>query len=558
MIINKIIIYDYIDKRVREFVFTPDTNIFVSKLNTVGKSSLIKSIYHSLGYSIKIWPSNWNINNMMFQVTVTNGERKHIITRHKNLFYIDGRKQILNEKEYSSWLQDFLKIHIKIKDKKNKTLSDVYASEILLPFYIDQDKSWNGYIYSKSADSFARYNNTVKNIFDFYFNIANKNIIDLEIKKSGIETEISVIEKKIEALSLLGKEHKEFSRPMRVINIRDENELSENQIDKYLIFINELNNGVADIDNKIIELDTKISELSRDKKEFNKLFSSYEKKFAEIKYSCIHCNSKLTQEQSLTRLRIRNNQYEIIEQIDKCKHQIEAFEMEKEQEVSEKNKLLEKIKETEETLRKTNEYKEVDAYINDRVNQEITNKYITVEQKLVNEIYQKDNNIKEVNKSISKERKIGNQKKSEIKKKYEELLNEYERYFNDIKLDDIKFYSFKEVKGSGIAANKKMLALYTIYTNLIANYAEVKVPFAMDSFIKNETAEELKKQMFGFLSKHYLSINGQIFFSMIKENVKYLDQSIDYNFINLEKPILEEINSKNENLIKNFKIIDNQ
>lgn len=45
---------------------------------------------------------------------------------------------------------------------------------------------------------------------------------------------------------------------------------------------------------------------------------------------------------------------------------------------------------------------------------------------------------------------------------------------------------------------------------------------------------------------------------MIKENVKYLDQSIDYNFINLEKPILEEINSKNENLIKNFKIIDNQ
>ncbi|PFQ27721.1 hypothetical protein COK33_31975, partial [Bacillus cereus] len=174
----------------------------------------------------------------------------------------------------------------------------------------------------------------------------------------------------------------------------------------------------------------------------------------------------------------------------------------------------------------------------------------------LNEEIKKYDSIKIVKKEILKEQKLGNQKKSTIKKKYEELINEYERFFEGIKLDDIKFYSFKEVTGSGIDANKKMLALYTLYANLIDKYSKIKVPWAMDSFIKNETAAELKEQMFGFLSKHYFSINGQIFFSIISENVKYLDQKNKYNFINLEKPILEKINEENKILVKSFKIIN--
>ncbi|MCU5237881.1 hypothetical protein OCA28_29255, partial [Bacillus cereus] len=196
------------------------------------------------------------------------------------------------------------------------------------------------------------------------------------------------------------------------------------------------------------------------------------------------------------------------------------------------------------------------SYIADMVNQEILNNYNTVELNLLNEEIKKYDSIKIVKKEILKEQKLGNQKKSTIKKKYEELINEYERFFEGIKLDDIKFYSFKEVTGSGIDANKKMLALYTLYANLIDKYSKIKVPWAMDSFIKNETAAELKEQMFGFLSKHYFSINGQIFFSIISENVKYLDQKNKYNFINLEKPILEKINEENKILVKSFKIIN--
>lgn len=556
MIIESIIIYDYINQRIKKFSFKPQANIFASESNTVGKSSLIKSIYHCLGYSIKIWPSNWNINNMVFQLKVKNVDREHLITRHKNLFYIDDKQETLTEKEYSIWLQDFLNIFIKIKDKKSKLLSDVYASEILLPFYVDQDKSWNGFVYSKSSDSFSRYNNTVKNVFDFYFEIANKKLIDLEIEKSSIEVELNDIHKKMEALNLLESEHSTLPKPTNVINFIFNSKKDELQINNYLKMISSLNKYVANIDNNIIELETKINQVSREITELNKLKRSYNNKFNEIKYSCIHCNSKLTHEQSLTRLKIRNNQYEIVEQINKNKRLKEEYEYNKKEQTVEKNDLLNKILETEKILQNSNEYFDLDSYIADRVNQGITNNYITVEQNLFNEKDNSLDSIKKINKKISNEKKFGNQKRAEIKKKYEELINEYELYFKSVKLDDIKFYSFKEITGSGMDANKKMLVLYTLYTNLIDEYSDIRVPFAMDSFIKNETATELKERMFGFLSKYYLSIKGQTFFSIINENINYLDEKNKYNFINLERPILEEINENNKFLVEAFEVID--
>ncbi|PVE92182.1 hypothetical protein DC433_26305, partial [Priestia megaterium] len=393
-------------------------------------------------------------------------------------------------------------------------------------------------------------------ISKYYFDIANKTLIDLEIKKNSFEIELSNNQKKIEALSLLEKEHSAVLTPVNFINIEDTNKIDELQIDNYLKKINYLNQLVVVIDNHIIELETKINELSRENTELKKLKEAYKKKFNEIKYACVHCNSKLTHEQSLTRLKIRNNQYEITEQINKNKQLIEKHENDKKVKIVEKDKLLERIAESEKMIQNNKEYNELDSYIEDRVNQEIANNYITVEQNILNEGYEKANSIKEVNKQISKEKKLGSKKRSEIKKKYEELINEYERYFKDIKLDDIKFYIFKEVTGSGTDANRKMLALYTLYANLIDKYSSIKVPFAMDSFIKNETAEKIEEQMFSFLSKYYLSIESQLFFSIINENVKYLDQKNDYNFINLESPILEKINEKNIDLVKKLEGID--
>ncbi|MDN4526401.1 hypothetical protein [Fictibacillus fluitans] len=560
MIINHIIIYDYMEKRINKFDFKPNANIIVSEENTIGKSSLIKSIYHCLGYSIKIWPSNWKTNNMVFQMEIKNGDRVHLITRHKNLFYVDDAKEILSEKEFSMWLQKFLNIFIKIKDKKTKKLSDIYASEVLLPFYIDQDKSWNGYVYSKSSDSFSRYNNVVKNIFDIYFQISNKKLLELQIQKSEYEMEISDIKKQIFALTLLEKEHSELLRPISKptsnINFEANGNDPNEKINKYLKQINSYNKEVFKYDSEIIQIETQMDEVRREVKELVKLKRSYEGKFKEIKFTCIHCNSKLTQEQSITRLKIRNNQYEILENISYCNKKLDELESLKLIKEIERKNRVDKISEWENIMMESKNYEELDSYIEDRVNHEIINQYISVEQHLYGEENKKTADIKTINKEMYKERKSVSEKRAQVKKRYEELTNKYERYFNDIDLNEIGLYNFKEISGSGMDANKKMLALYTVYSNLVNEFSNYKVPFAMDSFIKNETSGKLKAQMFGFLSKYYLSIEGQMFFSIIKENIIFLDRDNDYHFIKLEKPILEEVNDTNKKWVKAFEIID--
>ncbi|MEC0105363.1 hypothetical protein P4H27_00255 [Paenibacillus taichungensis] len=548
MIINSIVIYDYIKNKINQFNFGPQTNILVSETNKVGKSSLIKSLYFSLGYGVKIWPQDWDIQNMMFQINITNKNRQHTVTRHKNLFYIDSSSEVLNEKDYSKWLQDLLDIEIKLKDKKEKLLSDVYASEVLLPFYIDQDKSWNGYLYSKSSDSFARYSSTVKSIFDFYFQISDEILIDLELQKSVIEAELSNTQKKIEAFTLLISEHApSLYTDTKIINKENVAGFTV----KYLEKINRLNNTVSPINNQIIEIESKINELSRDISELDKLKKAYGFRISEIKYECIHCNSKLTVEQSLTRLKIRNNLYEIVNRMNQKKNDRTKLEKQKDNILVNKEVIMDTILKNDEIVQETKDFNSIETYIEEQVTQKVAYNFMSIEEELINEQYKKSDAIKEISKQIAKVKKIGNQKKVEVKGRYLELINEYERHLKDVKLDDIEFYNFKEVNGSGMDSNTKLLALYTLYSNLLDEFANVKIPFAMDSFIKNESSSDLKEKMFGFLSKYYLSIDGQTFFSIIKENVGYLGPN-NYHFVDLEKPILKDIDETNENLIKLF------
>lgn len=554
MIIESLIIYDHINRRVNKFDFDSGINLLVSETNTLGKSCLIKSIYHTLGFSIKVWPTGWNVKNMLFKVWININGKKISITRHNDLFYINDKEQILTEKEYSIWLQNQLNIRIKIKEKKSKVLTDVYASEVLLPFYIDQDKSWNGYVFSKTSDSFGRYDNTAKNVLDFYFGLNNMKKLELVADKSKSEEKLKQHERKMEALQLLEKQHLSSSDFIYISKLENKDKISEAQLNNYFKKLKRLNSILSEYDEKIIEIEKEINRFERDLVELNKLRESYRKRFKDIEHKCIYCNSYLTEEQSLTRLKIRNSLYEIgelianyLKKVDELKEKKDLLISKKSDFISEQNR-IEKIVSSKRDI-------EAERYIENRVHQEIVNNYLNLEQKVQTEINTELGKINEIKKSINKEQRLGRAKRSKIRNKYNELINDYELSLGNIKLNDIEFYSFKEIKDSGNQGNKKMLAIYTLYSNLISEFSDIDLPYAMDSFIKNETARDVKEQMFKFLSKYYLTLSKQIFFSIIEENLTYLDSNLKYKKIIIEKPILEKVNKNNENLIESFSFI---
>lgn len=83
MIIIAFSILDFKNKEAQNFDFKAGTNLIVSKGNTKGKSSLLKSMYYTLGFNVHQFPSNWNINFMYFQIEVLINNVKYNITRQK-------------------------------------------------------------------------------------------------------------------------------------------------------------------------------------------------------------------------------------------------------------------------------------------------------------------------------------------------------------------------------------------------------------------------------------------------------------------------------------------
>lgn len=554
MEIENIIIFDYIKRQINKFEFSSGVNLFVSKSNTIGKSSLIKSIYHNLGFNVKIFPIGWNVEDMIFKITIKNVNYKHTITRHKDLFYIGDSNDPLNQKDFSRWLQALLNIEIMVKEKKSSEVKQVYASEVLLPFYIDQDKSWNGYVFSKTSDSFGRYTNVTNSVFDLYFGISNKKLLEYQIEKDKHSKKLKVIESKIEALALLEEQHN-LSENIESINYFENLNFDENLLNDYISLINFLNKTINSRDLDILEIQKQANLLVGDIKELENLYNTYIKRLKGIEHTCIYCNSSLTEKQSLTRLKIRNNVFDITEQSNTKYEELERLGILKNNLEKDKNRYIDQLNILISKFEDVEKVKEVDSYIENKAHQKILNNYLSLEQELNLQKIEEVSSIKSLVKDINLEKKNGDETKLKVKEKFEELKAKYELELSKINLNNIEFYKFSEIKGSGNNANKKMLAIYVLYSNLINEFSKVKLPFAMDSFIKNETAEDFKEEMFAFLSKNYLSLDNQVFFSIIEENLVYLSEYKHFNLIHLERPILSDVTDQDESLIRQFEFI---
>ena len=166
MIIESFSILDFKTKEARTFDFKSGTNLIISNGNTEGKSSLLKSLYYTLGFDVRQFPSGWNKDDMYFQITVDINNQEYNITRQKDLFRVSDSTEIMNVKEYSEWLSKKLNTHMELPNVYTKELHTAYSSALILPFYIDQDDSWEGVLYKKVTDTLNQYSGIPKNIFE--------------------------------------------------------------------------------------------------------------------------------------------------------------------------------------------------------------------------------------------------------------------------------------------------------------------------------------------------------------------------------------------------------
>ncbi|EAE2474045.1 hypothetical protein E1I04_13500, partial [Listeria innocua] len=501
MIIHELIILDFENEKANKFTFSAGVNIITSDKTTTGKSSLIKSLFYTLGFEIKQFPHGWNFMTMRFRLNISIEGEKYSIIRANKLFYVSDLNGPLNLKEFSNWFQEKLNIKMKLKIKKSlhNELSDVYTTEILAPFYLDQDKSWNGYLFRKSSDSLGRYSGIPKDILEYTLGISNQEILEMENKKNIKSKLRSQIVAKIDVLNSL---QKDYVKKIEIVNSLsyDINQLKI-AFNSNLDQLSRISGDISLYKKDLFSKKKKIDLNSQDNSELEKLMTVNNKMYKEVSLECVHCHSKLTLEQSLTRLKLKNNLFEIQNLYDNNK--------------KENERLQQDITDLREKILESNSYYKSLTKKKEKLEETITlQKYIDLESKrLANDEFLTklndlniekealDLTIKDLTNTITKLKKAQKTRIINIHTRYSEILNDINLMFKSPILENTNFFNFQEIKGSGMDNNKTMLALYITYMRLVSEFGIYSLPFGIDSFIKNEVDKNIVEVTFKEVEK---------------------------------------------------------
>lgn len=536
MNIKSLLIADYENEKANKFVFSDSANLIVSSTNGEGKSSLVKSIYYALGANLKSFPKGWNADNFIFQLEVFIDGNEFLIKRHNKVISVLDNNEVKlfeNFAEYYLWLQEKLKMRLELVNKSSDKASLASVEALFSPMYIDQDKAWDGKLFKDSFESLGRYksNDFPKNVFDYYLGISDSQIVDKESKKNEYLRQLELVNGRINQVQSVYKTYRTKNKITETVP-KDFKDLQK-ELDFYITEIDKFSIKITDKTGELSKEKINLDILNQDLEELKKLSSKIKERFSEIRHECVYCHSILTRQQSLTRLELEDNELAIKSRIDSISQQImksKRIVQEKEEAIKQ---LQEQFNQYHERLTELKQLSDIDEYVNQNVLSEL--KKLEIQE--TSEKSNLDKLIGDITKEIRMLKKELNQRAKTIEGDYEELKNELSILIGSTGITDKKFRNFDKLKGSGTNLNKDLLVIFLVYMNLIDSKSITSLPFAIDSFVKNETDGKVLKKMFDAINSKFLSLKSQTFFSIIRDNLKYVDSKV--NQVNIESPLLK-------------------
>lgn len=205
LMIRKIIIISNTEEASIEVPFTKGLNIIIGK-NKTGKSSIIKTIFHSLGCEIK-FDDDWEKLHKRSIVSFSIGSSYFLIERTDNTYTLYTSSEDLKSvsyigsytySEFSTKFLELFDIHVTwiTKNGDDKPVAPPYIFSFQ---YIDQDKGWNSV--AKSFDRLSYVTSWDKQIIKYVVGYQNEEYFRLrkELEKyriliKDIESKINTVE----------------------------------------------------------------------------------------------------------------------------------------------------------------------------------------------------------------------------------------------------------------------------------------------------------------------------------------------------------------------------
>lgn len=544
MNVEKVLIIDKDKGESGEYSFSPGANLLVSRTNTQGKSSLLKTIYYGMGLKINQFPLNWDPTKMIIKLNLYNEHTKEklYVIRVGELFYVSDNTASLTLKEYTKWLSDKLGIDMKLTlGKVNMTKSVSYPSALITPFYVDQDESWSKKMFSTSSE-LQMYRDVPKSIFDYVLKITDDDELKAKEEIKRLLSQKNKLESKRSSINEVFIDYIESSSEQGthdVSAIEDPLENNKKDIDLFIGLMDSASKRYAKDKAERIRLQRDLDQLKMSYEEYKSILKMLGTDYEFIKTICKHCNSELTEEQIRTRMEISTDIFEINHLISATKHGIEAAEGKLLKAIAQEEQSSDEYERLSKELNANIEVNSIAEFIEEASKKKSQKEFATMIKELELQIGKLDGNIKDKTKE-----------KREAVKKSKDLIDEiehsYQQYVNDLtfimkgsNVSNIEFENFRAPQSSGVNVNQMYLGVYLTYMRLISEYGRYKLPFCIDSFIKNETAEEKLYDMFEALEKYLLAIKGQSIFSAIEEYVgKYMKQESQFHRVEIGDRLL--------------------
>lgn len=193
------------DKKGFFFEFSPDINIITGE-NDTGKSSFIKSLYHTLGADVRL-DKKWKNDNFVSKVVICINKRDYAFVRHDKRISIfditEGQEHLLvtsnSRTEIALTVRNIFDFNLELVLKESLVQGQAQPASLYLPFYIDQDNGWGTVL--DSFGSLKMYKDWQKSILNFHTGVKPKeyyklqgeiNLIDINLKE--IRATLKVLE----------------------------------------------------------------------------------------------------------------------------------------------------------------------------------------------------------------------------------------------------------------------------------------------------------------------------------------------------------------------------
>ncbi|MDP1931841.1 MAG: hypothetical protein Q8L60_10320 [Gammaproteobacteria bacterium] len=326
LLIKKLTILSVPEKSAKEVTFHPRRNL-ISGENDVGKSSIIKSIYHALGADVK-FDNRWEKADAISLLTFSYNNKDYKILRsrgHFGLFDVQGNLQKSFDsiiKGLSPHFAEFF--HNKLQLKQSQTNQRIPASPAIqfLPYYIDQDRGW-----TKPWDSFEGlgvFSSYKRDLINFVTGIRPNEYFLLSEEIDQLSSELATLKNESSAL-ISAREAVEKHMPKATFDI--DIKAFKKDIDRLLVKLEVLRNKENDYRNNLIKkknketfIDQEISLVSKSIREINK---DYEHSLHELDgdITCPTCSA--IYENSMV------SRFGLLEDIDTCRSLLSDYLVEK-------------------------------------------------------------------------------------------------------------------------------------------------------------------------------------------------------------------------------------